>query len=129
MVGRVQFLKMRDDVDHWKVKNIDLSAILYSMDNPSGMTLYNSEKQDHNLDHVLDWKLLEHAQKAIESNEPIFADFDIKNTDRTTGTLLSNEITKKYHSVGLPHNTINFKFRGSAGQSFGAFVLKVFHLS
>ena len=124
MVGRVQFLKMRDDVDHWKVKNIDLSAILYSMDNPSGMTLYNSEKQDHNLDHVLDWKLLEHAKKAIESKEPVFAEFDIKNTDRTTGTLLSNEITKKYQSLGLPHNTINFKFKGSAGQSFGAFCAK-----
>jgi glutamate synthase (NADPH/NADH) large chain len=115
---------MRDDVDHWKVKNIDLSAILYSMDNPSGMTLYNSEKQDHNLDHVLDWKLLAHANKAIDTKEPVFAEFDIKNTDRTTGTLLSNEITKKYQSAGLPQNTVNFKFKGSAGQSFGAFCTK-----
>jgi glutamate synthase (NADPH/NADH) large chain len=73
---------------------------------------------------VLDWKLLEHAKNAIESKEPVFAEFDIKNTDRTTGTLLSNEITKKYQSLGLPHNTINFKFKGSAGQSFGAFCAK-----
>jgi glutamate synthase (NADPH/NADH) large chain len=124
MVGRVQFLKMRDDVDHWKVKNIDLSGILYPMDNPSGMTLYNSEKQDHNLDDVLDWELVKKAVKAIESKEPVFASFNIKNTDRTTGTILTNEITKKYQSAGLPQNTINYTFTGSAGQSFGAFCTK-----
>lgn len=124
MVGRVQFLKMRDDIDHWKVKNIDLSGILYAMDNPSGLTLYNSEKQDHNLDDVLDWKLVQHAKNAIETKIPIFGSFNIKNTDRTTGTILSHEITKKYHSAGLPHNTINYKFTGSAGQSFGAFCNK-----
>ncbi|OYX96588.1 MAG: glutamate synthase subunit alpha, partial [Sphingobacteriia bacterium 35-40-5] len=124
MVGRVQFLKMRDDVDHWKVKNIDLSGILYPMDNPSGMTLYNSEKQDHNLENVLDWELVKNAAKAIESKEPVFASFNIKNTDRTTGTILSNEITKKYQSAGLPQNTINYTFTGSAGQSFGAFCTK-----
>jgi len=121
MVGRVQFLKMRDDVDHWKVKNIDLSGILYQMDNPSGMTLYNSEKQDHSLDNLLDWDLLKKAGEAIESKEPVFSSFNIKNTDRTTGTILSNEITKKYQSAGLPQNTINYTFTGSAGQSFGAF--------
>ncbi|HQS05037.1 MAG TPA: glutamate synthase-related protein, partial [Daejeonella sp.] len=121
MVGRVQFLKMRDDVDDWKVKNIDISGILYPMDNPSGMTLYNSEKQDHNLENVLDWELVKNAAKAIESKEPVFASFNIKNTDRTTGTILSNEITKKYQSAGLPQNTINYTFTGSAGQSFGAF--------
>ena len=124
MVGKVQFLKMRDDVDHWKIKNIDLSGILYSMDNPSGMTLYNSEKQDHALDDVLDWTLLEHAKDAIETKTPVFASFDIKNTNRTAGTILSNEITKKYQSAGLPQNTINYKFTGSAGQSFGAFCTK-----
>ena len=124
MVGRVQFLKMRDDVDHWKVKNIDLSGILYAMDNPSGLTLHNSEKQDHNLENVLDWKLVQHAKKAIETKIPVFGSFSIKNTDRTTGTILSHEITKKYQSAGLPQNTINYKFSGSAGQSFGAFCTK-----
>ena len=124
MVGKVQFLKVRDDVDHWKIKNIDLSGILYSMDNPSGMTLHNSERQDHGLDQVMDWKLLEKAKDAIDSRTPVFASFNIKNTDRTVGTILSNEITKKYFSAGLPHNTINYKFTGSAGQSFGAFCTK-----
>jgi glutamate synthase (NADPH/NADH) large chain len=124
MVGRVQFLKMREDIDHWKVKNLDLSALLYAMDNPSGMTLHNSEKQDHGLTEVLDWKLLETAKSAIEAKVPVFASFKIKNTDRTTGTILSHEITRKYQSAGLPKNTINFKFSGSAGQSFGAFCTK-----
>lgn len=124
MVGKVQYLKMRDDVDHWKVKNIDLSNILYSVDNPSGMTLYHSEDQDHGIDGVLDWQLLEKAKEAIETRTPVFASFNIKNTDRTVGTILSHEITKKYQSAGLPHNTVNFKFKGSAGQSFGAFCTK-----
>ena len=124
MVGRVQFLKMREDIDHWKVKNLDLTGLLYAMDNPSGMTLYNSEKQDHGLAEVLDWKLIKSAKNAIETKEPVFASFTIKNTDRTTGTILSHEITKKYQSAGLPQNTINYKFNGSAGQSFGAFCTK-----
>ncbi|WP_026898088.1 glutamate synthase large subunit [Daejeonella oryzae] len=124
MVGRVQFLKMREDIDHWKVKNMDLSALLYAMDNPSGMTLYNSEKQDHGLNEVLDWKILDFAKNAIQTKEPVFGSFEIRNTDRTTGTILSHEITRKYQSAGLPQNTINVRFHGSAGQSFGAFCTK-----
>jgi glutamate synthase (NADPH) large chain len=124
MVGRSHFLKLREDIDHWKVKNIDLSDLLHTMENPSGMTLYNSEKQDHGMDAVLDWKLLDAAKSAIETKKPVTAEFNIKNTDRTTGTILSHEITKKYQSAGLPENTINFKFTGSAGQSFGAFCTK-----
>jgi glutamate synthase (NADPH) large chain len=88
------------------------------------MTLYNSEKQDHGMDAILDWSLLEQAKTALEDKTPVFASFDVKNTDRTIGTLLSNEISKKYGSVGLPDNTINYKFKGSAGQSFGAFTAK-----
>ena len=124
MVGRSHFLKLREDIDHWKVKNIDLSALLYTMENPSGLTLYNSESQDHGIADVLDWKLLEAAKVAIESKTPVFGTFDIINIDRTTGTILSHEITKKYQSAGLPDNTVNFKFKGSAGQSFGAFCTK-----
>jgi glutamate synthase (NADPH/NADH) large chain len=88
------------------------------------MTLYNSEKQDHGMDNILDWKLLEAAQPALEDKTPVFATFAVKNVDRTIGTLLSNEISKKYGSTSLPDNTINFKFIGSAGQSFGAFAAK-----
>jgi glutamate synthase (NADPH/NADH) large chain len=124
MVGRVQFLKVRDNIKSWKAKKIDLSGILHPVTNQRGVTLYNSEKQDHGMDEIIDWKLLETAKTALEDQTPVFASFDVKNTDRTIGTLLSNEISKKYGSAGLPANTINYKFKGSAGQSFGAFTTK-----
>ena len=76
------------------------------------------------LSDVLDWKLLEAAKPALESQEKVRASFNIKNTDRTAGTILSNEITKIYKAAGLPDNTIHFKFTGTAGQSFGAFNTK-----
>jgi glutamate synthase (NADPH/NADH) large chain len=124
MVGRVQFLKVKDGLNNWKAQKIDLSGILHPVNNPKDVTLYNSEKQDHGMDAILDWKLLEAAKPALEDKTPVFASFDVKNVDRTIGTLLSNEISKIYGSAGLPDNTINFKFKGSAGQSFGAFATK-----
>jgi glutamate synthase (NADPH/NADH) large chain len=124
MVGRVQFLKVKDNLTNWKAKKIDLSGILHPVTNAKGMTLYNSEKQDHGLDDILDWKLLEGAEVALTEKTPVFESFLVKNTDRTIGTLLSNEISKLYGSAGLPDNTINYKFKGSAGQSFGAFTTK-----
>ncbi|QDA62332.1 glutamate synthase large subunit [Hymenobacter jejuensis] len=124
MVGRAQFLKVRSNIEHWKAKKIDLSRIIHPAANTGGATLYNSEAQDHGLAEVLDWQLLEHAQPALEQRMPVFASFEVKNTDRTIGTLLSNEVSKRYQSAGLPANTINFKFKGSAGQSFGAFSTK-----
>jgi glutamate synthase (NADPH/NADH) large chain len=124
MVGRVQFLKVKDGLTNWKAKKIDLSGILHPVTNPKDVTLYNSEKQDHGMDDILDWKLLEAAKPALEDKTPVFANYEVRNVDRTIGTLLSNEISKKYGSVGLPDNTINFKFKGSAGQSFGAFATK-----
>ncbi|TAF43756.1 MAG: glutamate synthase large subunit [Sphingobacteriales bacterium] len=124
MVGRVQFLKKRDNITHWKAKKVDLSAILYPVVNPKGLTLYNSESQNHGMSDIIDWQLLAQAKAAIEDKTPVFGSFTVKNTDRTIGTLLSNEIAKKYGSLGLPDNTINYKFSGSAGQSFGAFASK-----
>jgi glutamate synthase (NADPH/NADH) large chain len=79
------------------------------------------EEQDHGLEDLLDWKLLEVAKPALENREKVKAEFDIKNTDRTLGSILSNEITKKWRAAGLPTDTIHFKFKGTAGQSFGAF--------
>jgi glutamate synthase (NADPH/NADH) large chain len=124
MVGRVQFLKVKDGLTNWKAKMIDLSGILHPVTNAKGLTLYNSEQQDHGMDDILDWKLWEEAKPAIADKTPVFGTFNVKNIDRTIGTLLSNEISKKYGSAGLPDNTINFKFIGSAGQSFAAFATK-----
>ncbi|WP_091373663.1 glutamate synthase large subunit [Mucilaginibacter mallensis] len=124
MVGRVQFLKVKDNLQNWKAKKVDLSGILHPVTNAKGLTLYNSEKQDHGMDAILDLQLWEAAKPALEDKTPVFASYDVKNTDRTLGTLLSNEISKIYGSAGLPDNTINIKFKGSAGQSFGAFTTK-----
>lgn len=124
MVGKAQFLKKREDITHWKSKKINFSDILYVARNEQGQSLYNTEEQDHGMSMILDWGLLKQAKDALENKTPVFGTFHVKNTDRTIGTLLSNEISKKYGSAGLPDNSINFKFIGSAGQSFGAFNTK-----
>ncbi|MND55589.1 Ferredoxin-dependent glutamate synthase 1 [compost metagenome] len=124
MVGRAQFLKKRENIDHWKAKKIDFTDILHVERNEPGQSLYNTEEQDHGMAMILDWGLLKQSKLALESKTPVFGTFKVKNTDRTIGTMLSNEISKLYGSEGLPDNTINFKFEGSAGQSFGAFSTK-----
>ncbi|MCG2617706.1 glutamate synthase large subunit [Terrimonas sp. NA20] len=124
MIGQVENLEVRDDITHWKYKNLDLSPILYKEPASEYTGLYNTEEQDHGMQNILDWKLLEAAKPALENKTPVRASFPIINTDRTAGTVLSNEITKKYRAAGLPENTIHYKFTGTAGQSFGAFNTK-----
>lgn len=124
MIGQVENLQVRDDIKHWKYSKLDLSPILYKEPASKFTGLYCMEEQDHGLAEVLDWKLLEAAKPAIEKQEKVRGTFNIVNTDRTAGTILSNEITKKYRAAGLPDDTIHFKFRGTAGQSFGAFNTK-----
>lgn len=124
MIGQSDLLKVRDFAEEdWKLKYVDLSPILYK-EPSNGLPLYNTESQDHGLDKVLDHQLIAAAQPAIQNNEPVFANFNVKNTDRSIGTMLSNEISKVHKSAGLPADTINFKCIGSAGQSFGAFSTK-----
>ncbi len=124
MIGQADNLEMRENIAHWKYKNLDLSAILYKEPSSPYISLYCTEEQDHGLSDSLDWKLLEAAKPAIENKEKVRASFPIRNIDRTAGTILSNEITKKYKAAGLPDNTIHFNFTGTAGQSFGAFNTK-----
>jgi glutamate synthase (NADPH/NADH) large chain len=124
MVGQVDALTMRENINHWKYKNLDLSDVLYKEPAEDGVSLYQTEVQDHLMSDVLDWKLLAAAQPAIDKQTKVNASFPIKNTDRTTGTIVSNEITKVYKATGLPEDTIHFKFQGTAGQSFGAFNTK-----
>ena len=121
MVGQVDALTMRENINHWKYKNLDLSDVLYKEPAEAGVGLYQTEAQDHLMSEVLDWQLLAAAKPAIEKKEKVKASFPIKNTDRTTGTIVSNEITKVHKAEGLPEDTIHFKFNGTAGQSFGAF--------
>jgi glutamate synthase (NADPH) large chain len=124
MIGQVDSLQLRENINHWKFSKLDLSPILYKEPASIYTPLYCTEEQDHGLADVLDWKLLKAAQPAIDKKEKVVASFEIKNTDRTAGTILSNEITKKYRGDGLPDDTIHFKFKGTAGQSFAAFNTK-----
>jgi glutamate synthase (NADPH/NADH) large chain len=124
MVGQVDCLEMREGIDHWKYGKLDLSPVLYKEPASVYTGLYHMEDQDHEMQNVLDWKLLEAAKPALEEQKKVTASFNIININRTVGTILSNEISKKYKSAGLPDDTIHFKFTGTAGQSFGAFNTK-----
>ncbi|HEY3827540.1 MAG TPA: glutamate synthase large subunit, partial [Bryobacteraceae bacterium] len=124
MVGRVDMLEMRDAIEHWKARGLDFSSILYNPQVPSRVGRRCTAKQDHGLDEALDYKLIDHAQDAIDNQTPIVIKLPIRNVHRTVGAMLSGEIARKYGSVGLPDNTIHFEFTGSAGQSFGAFLAR-----
>ena len=124
MVGQADILRVREDLDFWKLKTLDLKPIITKIDAPENVGLYKQMEQDHELDRILDLKLIEVSKPALDNADPVSAEFDIRNTDRAVGAMLSNEISKKFGSVGLPEGTINIKLRGSAGQSFGAFSTK-----
>ena len=124
MVGQSQKLNMNKAINHYKVQGIDLSKILYKPEVPDYVDTYNTKKQDHGLEKVLDFKIVSKAHTAIYRKDPQHLEFDIKNTDRSVGAILSNEISKIHGANGLPENTLSIHFRGTAGQSFGAFATK-----
>jgi glutamate synthase (NADPH/NADH) large chain len=121
MVGQVQNLTVRKDIDHWKFKSLDLSKILYKEPAGPEVGLYKMEEQDHGMADALDWELLKAAKPALDNKTKVYAEFPINNLNRSVGDILSNEISKVYKGEGLPEDTIHFKFRGVAGQSFGVF--------
>jgi glutamate synthase (NADPH/NADH) large chain len=127
MVGQTQCLKQLDDVDHWKYKGVDLSPLLHKEDCHENETLYQSIDQKHLIHDIVDRKMIEDAQAALDSQQSVELEYDVINTDRTIGAMISNEISKKYQDKGLPENTIKVKFNGSAGQSFGCFSAKGLH--
>ncbi len=123
IVGRADLLEFKPRLDHWKAKHLDMSKILFV---PKGHdhSIRNTKKQFHKIDNVLDHELITLATPALEFKEKVDIVKNINNTDRTTGAMLAGEVAKRYGGVGLPDNTINATFRGSAGQSFGAFLTK-----
>ena len=124
MVGRTDLLEAKKAVEHWKAKGLDFSAILYQPKVGPEVGRYCQMQQDHGLDKSLDLtQLLEACKPAIEFGEQVNLRLPIKNVNRVVGTILGNEITKR-HWKGLPEDTVNLHFDGSAGQSFGAFVPK-----
>ena len=123
MVGRVDCLHPDAAIQHWKADGLDLTPILAPAEKPNeDVEVYCTIKQDHGLEYALDQKLLELCKKAIESGEKIRVELPIVNTNRTVGTILSNEIAKANGKDCLPDGTIDIRFKGSAGQSFGAFL-------
>ncbi|MCB2063384.1 MAG: glutamate synthase subunit alpha, partial [Novosphingobium sp.] len=122
MVGRVDMLDTRRAIDHWKAAGVDLSRILYQAPQGDSPSLGWSETQDHGLVNALDNGLIEAAQPALESKQPVRIDQTVTNVNRTVGTMLSGEVAKKYGHAGLPDNTIHISARGVGGQSFGAWL-------
>ena len=124
MVGRTDLLESKTAVEHWKAKGLDFSKILYRPETGPEVGRYCQMSQDHGLDKSIDiTQLLEKCKPAIEFGEKVSVRLPIKNVNRVVGTILGNEITKR-HWKGLPEDTVNLHFDGSAGQSFGAFVPK-----
>ena len=124
MIGRVDKLKVRSNINHWKAKTLDLSPILMMPEVLPADHPYQQKSQDHGLDKALDNELIELAKEAIDKEKPVSKTLPISNANRTTGATLSSLITKKTGENGLSDNSINFTFQGSAGQSFGAWVVK-----
>jgi glutamate synthase domain-containing protein 2/glutamate synthase domain-containing protein 1/glutamate synthase domain-containing protein 3 len=124
MTGRVDRLEADLPADHWKAHALDFSAILHRPDVAREVGISGTGTQDHGLEEALDHELVRLAQPAIQDRTPVQIDLPIKNTNRTTCTILSHEITKVHGADGLPPYTIGINFTGSAGQSFGAFLAK-----
>src|SRR4051812_31353156 len=124
LVGRCDLLQVADLSHHPKAKFLDLSAILARPDVPATVAIHNVQKQDHGLAMSLDNDLIQLARPALDSQQKVRHELPIQNTNRTVGATLSGELAKKYGYAGLPDDTISFKFIGSAGQSFGAFLAK-----
>jgi len=122
MVGRVDMVEMRPALEHWKARGLDFSQLLFNPPAPSRVGRRCMIAQDHGLEKALDAKLIDYAKPAIEKGTPVEFVLPIRNVDRTVGAMLSGEIARKHGSKGLEPGAIHFRFNGSAGQSFGAFL-------
>jgi glutamate synthase (ferredoxin) len=121
MIGQSQKLNVNKAISHYKANGLDLTPILFKPEKANEVPNFNTTTQDHNLDHVLDFEIIKATIPSIYRKEKTRINFTIKNTDRSVGAILSNEISKIYGAQGLPEDTILIDFEGSAGQSFGAF--------
>ena len=122
IVGRVDLLDAALAVEHWKASGLDLSRMLYRPQPSGDVALSCKQSQDHGLDKALDHTLIQLAEGALEEGRPVRLELPIRNVNRTVGTMLGYEVTRRWGGEGLPDNTIDISFDGSAGQSFGAFL-------
>jgi len=124
MVGRVDRLDMDDAVGHWKAHGLDLSRLLYAKPAEGKDCLWNRDRQDHGLEKALDHQFIADSQAALEKGETVRAEYTIRNVNRTAGAMLSGEVAKRHGHAGLPDDTIALTLKGTAGQSFGAFLAR-----
>jgi glutamate synthase (NADPH/NADH) large chain len=124
MIGRSDKLDMNRAIGFWKAKGLDFSKLLHKPEVAEGIEIFNTQKQNHNLEQALDHKLIEQAQPALASKKPVIIETPVRNINRTVGAMLAGEVARRYGHDGLPEDTIYIKGKGSAGQSFGAFLPK-----
>ena len=124
MIGRADRLRMREAVEHWKARGVDLSAILHRVEAPEGEEIHHSQEQDHHLEKAMDNELIERCLPALENKEQVHFSHPIFNTNRTVGGMLSGEIARRHGGEGLPDGAIRIDFEGVAGQSFGAWAAR-----
>ncbi|WP_134662561.1 MULTISPECIES: glutamate synthase large subunit [unclassified Amycolatopsis] len=123
-VGHAELLDKRKAVDHWKAAGLDLSPIFHVPELPPRAVRHQTVKQDHGLDKALDNTLIQLAEGALAAGDKVRLELPVRNVNRTVGTMLGSELTKKWGGEGLPDDTIDVTFTGTAGQSFGAFIPK-----
>ncbi len=124
LIGRPDLLDMQAGIEHWKINGLDFSKVFHQPDMPASVSRKNNDVQDHGLVNALDNKLVALAKPALEKGEKVVLDIPITNTNRTVGTMLSNQIATRYGNAGLPNDTIHVNFTGTSGQSFAAFLAK-----
>ena len=124
MIGQVQMLDQSTLVAHWKAKGLDFSKLFVKQEALPGQKIYHAEPQNHHLEAVLDRKLLAQSQAALDRGAPVRIEMEINNTDRSAGAMLSGAVAKIYGHAGLPHDTIQVSFKGTAGQAFGAWLAR-----
>ncbi|MEY2932780.1 MAG: glutamate synthase, large subunit [Pseudomonadota bacterium] len=124
MVGRVDRLKSRNVSDHWKTSRLDFSKVLFPAVAAPGVSVYKTQAQDHGIEGAFDQGLIEQCRPALDQRAPVRLKLSVRNIHRTVGTMLAGEITRRHGPTGLPDGTIRVHFEGTAGQSFGAFLVR-----
>ncbi|MGB5168689.1 MAG: glutamate synthase-related protein, partial [Acidimicrobiia bacterium] len=124
MIGQSNRIRVSEAVEHWKAEGLDFSRVLFKPQTEAGVATSNTEEQDHHLDRALDNTLIEQARPALEFGEPVSIETTISSSNLTVGAMLSGEVARRYGHTGLPPGTIRIKLKGTAGQSFGAWLAR-----
>jgi len=122
LIGRADLLDMQAGIDHWKISGLDFAKVFHLPEMPANVSRKNNDVQDHGLANAMDNKLIALAQPALEQGQKVVIELPISNTNRTVGTMLSNQVATRFGSAGLPNDSISINFTGTSGQSFAAFL-------